>query len=260
MDNVYKIYKITNSNNTLCYIGQTIRTLEKRWTRHKSDAKSGVDTFLYRSMRKYGIECFNIEVIAYALKQEFLNDLEILLIAQHNTFTPNGFNLTSGGNANTEISQETRKKLSIASMERRHTGEAKKKMSLAARGNKKGIGNKSRTGHVISKETREKLRITSTGRRHTPEAIEKIRISKMGNKYGLGYKHSEESKKKIGRGRMGTNNPGSRGSVFTPFGVFTTTEEASKYTKCSSSTVRVRCRDIKPQWSGWYYEDQIGNL
>lgn len=53
------IYKITNSINNKCYIGQS-RNIEKRWSDHKY---SNLDYSLYRAFRKYGIQNFTFEII-----------------------------------------------------------------------------------------------------------------------------------------------------------------------------------------------------
>lgn len=209
MENNFQIYKITNLVTGKSYIGQTINNLNQRWNKHKVDAKNGVGYFLHRAIRKYKISTFKIEVIAHAMKREALNDLEITLIAQHGTLTPNGYNLTTGGLAKTKISEETKKKISQARKGRKHTETTKRKIGEASRG----------------------------------------------NTFSLGHKHSEEAKKK-----MSQNNSKSRGLVVTPFGIFKNTLTAGKSCNCYSMTVSRRCNNSKPQWSGWYYEEQLGDL
>lgn len=55
------IYKIQNLINGKVYIGQS-KNISSRWRQHRYLAKIE-DTYLYRSMRKYGIENFSFEVI-----------------------------------------------------------------------------------------------------------------------------------------------------------------------------------------------------
>ena len=87
------IYKITNNITNKNYIGETTRTLSARWQQHKIRAKDDNNrTYLYLSMRKYGIENFSIEVI------EECDDLERFERETHyikslNTLAPNGYNL-----------------------------------------------------------------------------------------------------------------------------------------------------------------------
>lgn len=56
------IYKITNNITKDIYVGYSYNYL-KRWYFHKRNASKGVNTFLYRAMRKYGIENFSIELL-----------------------------------------------------------------------------------------------------------------------------------------------------------------------------------------------------
>ena len=50
------IYLITNDVNNKVYVGQTTKSLEERIQGHRSAMVSGVDTHIYRAMRKYGWE------------------------------------------------------------------------------------------------------------------------------------------------------------------------------------------------------------
>ena len=90
------IYKITNTTNNKCYIGQS-RDIEARWTKHLSAYKSSPDWELYRAFKKYGISAFKFEVIEECSIEE-LNEREIHWIAQYDSFN-NGYNMTLGGEA-----------------------------------------------------------------------------------------------------------------------------------------------------------------
>ena len=91
-----RIYKIKNNLNGKEYIGQTVYPLSYRFTNHISDAKNGRGYAIAAAIRKYGKENFSIELIEEC-SEELLNDLEIKYIKQYNTYTPNGYNLTHGG-------------------------------------------------------------------------------------------------------------------------------------------------------------------
>ena len=86
------IYNITNLINNKVYIGETIRSLNARWTQHKNQAfckKS--NRYLYQSMRKYGLENFKIEVLEYCfIEDRFKREAEY--IKQYNSLIPNGYN------------------------------------------------------------------------------------------------------------------------------------------------------------------------
>lgn len=89
------IYKITNSINNKVYIGQTRQTIKQRWSGHKHSVLVS-EAPLYRAMRKYGIENFQITTILEC-NNEQLNDKEIYYIQHYNSFVPNGYNATFGG-------------------------------------------------------------------------------------------------------------------------------------------------------------------
>lgn len=97
------VYKITNKINGKCYIGQTIRTLEERFNRHKKDALSNkLDTHFARALRKYGPDNFYAEIIEEVDNQELLTKREYYWINFYNS-VKNGYNetnsmLKSGGN------------------------------------------------------------------------------------------------------------------------------------------------------------------
>lgn len=82
------IYLITNQITGDRYVGKTARTIEDRWYQHKKNAEYGHDTYLYKAMRKYGIDAFIIEFLAEGLDEE-----EVLLIEQ---LKPE-YNMTRGG-------------------------------------------------------------------------------------------------------------------------------------------------------------------
>lgn len=107
------IYKITNTVTQKCYIGQTKRTIQRRFTSHISEANRNLyDTYLHRSIRKYGKENFIIELIEEC-NQENISDREIFWIQTLNTKSPNGYNLHDGGYGGClNPSDELRQKLS----------------------------------------------------------------------------------------------------------------------------------------------------
>ena len=103
------IYIITNLTNNMQYVGQTIHTIQQRFSGHKSSAKCKDDnTYLHKAMNKYGVENFEIKEITSVemgtLEEllEELNFLEIYYIAEYNTLSPNGYNLTKGGSEGAE--------------------------------------------------------------------------------------------------------------------------------------------------------------
>ena len=109
------IYKITNIITQKSYIGQTKRTIQRRFNSHISEANRNLyDTYLHRSIRKYGKENFIVELIEEC-NRENISDREIFWIKELNTKSPNGYNLHDGGYGGClNPSDELRKKLSDA--------------------------------------------------------------------------------------------------------------------------------------------------
>ena len=101
------IYCITNLVDGRQYVGQTSMTVRKRYKAHLRCAESESDTtsLLYNAMRKYGIDNFSVTTIetVYAETRDelksMLNDREVFHILNKNTYKPNGYNMTEGGNA-----------------------------------------------------------------------------------------------------------------------------------------------------------------
>lgn len=97
------IYCIVNLVTGKRYVGQTTVNIPTRWSAHCSDARNGVDTYLYRSIRQYGIEAFEVSMLTLVSKQtkdelrRELNRLEAAYIDELNTLHPSGYNLTRGG-------------------------------------------------------------------------------------------------------------------------------------------------------------------
>lgn len=83
------IYKITNKVNGKIYIGKTTKTIHERYQRHFYNHKNG-NTYLYKSMRKYGFDNFMIEAIEETLN---LDEREIFWISE---LSPD-YNMTKGG-------------------------------------------------------------------------------------------------------------------------------------------------------------------
>lgn len=108
-----QIYVITNTINDKKYIGQTRCGLKARWRAHKYNALTRKEnTYLYNSIRKYGIEYFTMDEIDTADNLEKLNKLESHYIKKFNTMTL-GYNLTSGGDA-CIMSMQTRSNISAS--------------------------------------------------------------------------------------------------------------------------------------------------
>jgi group I intron endonuclease len=98
------IYKITNRVNLKLYIGQTRRTVSKRFQEHLTRADYYCKRYgnvaykymhLYLAMVKYGKDNFSVETIDYADSQEELDEKEKFWIHYFDTVT-SGYNMLEG--------------------------------------------------------------------------------------------------------------------------------------------------------------------
>lgn len=91
----YKIYKVTNRINGMIYIGKT-NDFNKRKKEHTVYDINNNNIF-HKALRKYGLDNFKWEIIDYAETLEDINEKEKYYIKEYNSFKPNGYNMTKGG-------------------------------------------------------------------------------------------------------------------------------------------------------------------
>jgi group I intron endonuclease len=94
------VYAITNLINGKRYIGITEESLKRRWSQHTYYARRGAPSAIHRAMKKHGVENFAIVELARLAKgseRAILCEMERFWIAQERTLTPNGYNMTPGG-------------------------------------------------------------------------------------------------------------------------------------------------------------------
>lgn len=113
-----KIYCITNSINDKQYVGQTTKSIAARWKQHC--LLSGRCRALESAIRKYGVGAFSIMEIASAESQYELDRLEQFWIAELNTVSPAGYNLSGGGNGAGKMHESTRAIISANARRQEH--------------------------------------------------------------------------------------------------------------------------------------------
>ena len=93
------IYKIENKLNGKKYIGQTIKSLEKRFSQHQHNYNKSYfsQLALYQAFNKYGIENFSFDEIE-EVPNEKLDEREKYWINYYNSYY-DGYNSTLGGRA-----------------------------------------------------------------------------------------------------------------------------------------------------------------
>ncbi len=116
------IYKITNTQNGMAYIGSTCRPVKQRMSNHWSDARRGKDTLIAQAIRDFGRESFTVEVIGEAKSSDEMMVMEIEAIKSHGTCHPSGYNSSTG--------------VGLWLPGRRHLESVREKISLAHKGKK----------------------------------------------------------------------------------------------------------------------------
>ncbi len=130
------IYKIENLINGKIYIGQTVQSVNKRWSEHcnnKSCCK-----VLKNAIAKYGKENFKITILNTVVGNNksdikiILNTIEEQLITNNNSLVPNRYNILKGGQSSSGRRWKTPPMLG-----KKQSEDAKRKVSEANMGLKR---------------------------------------------------------------------------------------------------------------------------
>jgi group I intron endonuclease len=184
------VYLITNKKNGKKYVGQHAgKDLESYWRRNVWLAETGYQgkRLLYRAIRKYGADGFEVEPLVIVGTKQEMDYYEIGLIKVWDTTNPEkGYNITHGGDGSlgVKMSKETRAKMSESRTGLIMPESHRRKLSERNKGNKYALGRK------MTKENHEKLLATHVGAKRSDEARERMRQAQ------LGKKQSEETKVK----------------------------------------------------------------
>lgn len=183
MNNYYNcVYMYTNKTNGKRYIGQT-KDFRKRHTAHNYATNSNknerdYNTPIHNAMRKYGIDNFNITILAHDVPtQDKLNEYEIFFIKRYNTLVKNGkgYNVSIGGNINYYKPKEVTDKQKEQLVRLKETNKGKKRSEeVKAKFSKIQKERASRNDYINPRK----------GKHHTEEAKKKIGEAHKGNKYG----------------------------------------------------------------------------
>lgn len=210
-DDIYYIYIVTNIINNKIYIGQHKVNKIHDYYFANGISNSGKiynrkKTYFSKAILKHGFENFKKDIIEYCDKDN-VNEREIFWINKYDSNNSDiGYNLTNGGDGlsgykmtdehkakigltNSMCSEETREKLRLANIGKKHTPEVIEKIRLI------------KTGIRCSEETKRKISESNKGRIVSPETRRKIGDA---NKIALtGKKLSDETKLKIGLASTG---------------------------------------------------------
>lgn len=179
------IYRITNTETGMEYVGQTVQTLRERWVEHLSHARQGKSkSYMSRAIRKYSEESFSTETLHECESQEEMDFVEIFYITLLNTKVPNGYNLADGGGG---VSGWKNGKGNVP------TEETRKRLSNAGKGNTNALGKKypKDFGKKISVALSNRVRLKKSY--NTPKCLEKRK----------NYRHGEKARLAISLGLKG---------------------------------------------------------
>lgn len=174
----YLVYGVVHrAERRMVYIGVTKRKLAKRWYEHCTQRTC---ILLSRAIQKHGRDAFAIIQLASAVGSANAGAVEAALVAQWNTMSPQGFNLTSGGEGTFERSAETKARMSTAFTGRVLSAEHRAKLSAW------------RKGKPLPAETRAKMGVKLRGKPQSPELRAKRAAAQIGRVM------SPETRAKIG--------------------------------------------------------------
>lgn len=93
-----KIYLIRNDVNDRVYVGQTKRSIEKRFQEHATATEANRGCVLARAIQKYGADKFHVELLEEGFRtREELDAAEARYIEAFGCRAPNGYNVAEGG-------------------------------------------------------------------------------------------------------------------------------------------------------------------
>ena len=104
------IYLATNTKNGKKYVGKSVYCMEVRKTDHIKKALNDSKFALHLAIKKYGQDMFIWETLAESESNEELSSLEMFYIQHHGSVTPNGYNMTMGGDGVTLTAEQRQRK------------------------------------------------------------------------------------------------------------------------------------------------------
>lgn len=210
--NKFIVYGLVDPmTHQLRYIGKSERGLA-RPAQHSMPSKLGKDKThkgnWVRSLVAQGLRP-EVVVVQELPSKDILRDAETFWIAYFKSMGCPLTNHCRGGTGFTgKHTEESKKKMSVASKGRRHSEESKQKMSAALRGHKVSDETKvkisvallGRPGHKHTDEARAKISTSHQGLKASPEARAKMSTSA---KARPGHKQTDETRTKISMSRRG---------------------------------------------------------
>lgn len=172
------IYRIYFPESDKCYIGQT-SNLQRRLMDH---VKGRFNSAVYNALQKY--DDWKVSILHTCNSNDEANRVEIEEIRNFNSVTPNGYNLTRGGESvrGFKWTEEQR-----ANASRVHKGKQIGKDNPMFGKKRPDLGFYNKTPEhraIVSKVHRGRKKPHVSENNKSPEMREKFRISKLGKKRG----------------------------------------------------------------------------
>ncbi|AGE51445.1 GIY-YIG catalytic domain-containing endonuclease [Paramecium bursaria Chlorella virus CvsA1] len=182
------IYILTHKQKR--YIGQTSQNIYMRFKQHQRRA-SGC-TAIRNAIQYHGWDTFDKDYFEWVDDWD-LDYIEMILIEELQTLTPNGYNLKEGGGSHGKMSEDSRRKMSIANKGEKHPNFGKSLSEITKQAISLSLSGKNNPNYGKSMSNAQKKAIS------------------MAN---MGKVKSEEHKQAIGKSRsgqlMGDTNPKSK--------------------------------------------------
>ena len=276
MKNISGIYKITNNVNGKFYIGSS-QNISRRWYDHKRELRiqKHHNKYLQRAWNKYGEENFSFEIVEEC-KVEELSDREQLYIEKYvnSDFCYNISIDTIAPMRGKKHSEEAKRKMSESRkglmvgpknhMYGKHlSDEEKKKLSLAFAGEKNPM-----YGKHLSDESKRKISEAHKGTKCPEYLKRRYRLEMLGSGNPFyGKHHSKKSLELMSKNRTGllkgADSPVSRKVVrisenTNEIKIYDTVTEAAKSNNAQRSHIALVCRGERKHAGGYrwmYFED-----
>ena len=151
------IYLVTNLIDGKMYVGKTEKEIRERWKTHIENSKNPKrhQEYLYRAIRKHGLDNFSLQCITETESADDLNQLERLWILSLCTHAPHGYNMTYGGDG-VPGTPEVREKIRLKAVGRPTSALQKETASKLFRGKPKPFAQRQKMAAHWDKKRREK--------------------------------------------------------------------------------------------------------
>lgn len=221
------IYCIENLINNKKYIGQS-KNINDRWSKHKNELNKNIHSndYLQKSWNKYGEENFKFYVLEVCDESE-LDEKEIYYIELYNTLNRDlGYNLKSGGQNGSKITEYVRQKQSDALKQ----------------------------SYKNNEDLKLQRKNDALKQWSNPEIKQKI----MGENNGMyGKHHTEETRQKISeahKGRISTKRISIPVLCIELNKLFQDAATAAKELSCQSGSILQACRGKRKTCAGYHWQ------